>query len=88
MSEVTDMVMPILRKIQDEIAGTRRSLEAKINDVGETTLKVAERLDKVEAYLTYSLGTISRQGVDLEELVAWKREVDARVAALETARRG
>ena len=82
MSEVTDLVMPVLRKIQNELA----SLRAKVNDVAETTLRSEQRLEALETYTTYDLGMIGRHAVELEEVRALRRGIQARVAALETSR--
>jgi hypothetical protein len=49
MPEPTDAVLPILRRIQGDLAETRRELGRKIDSN-------AERLEAIEGYLAYELG--------------------------------
>jgi cob(I)alamin adenosyltransferase len=56
MPEPTDAVLPILQRIQSDLADARRSLEAKINNVAEMTLHNSEKLEAIEGYVTYQMG--------------------------------
>ena len=50
MSEVTDVVLPILQRIQADVADVKREVNG-----------LTERMDKIESYVTYSLGVISQK---------------------------
>jgi hypothetical protein len=52
MSEVTDIVLPILKGIQSDIADLKRDAGALKGDVGG----LAERMDAFEDYFTYTMG--------------------------------
>ncbi|MEX0852535.1 MAG: hypothetical protein WD036_04525 [Bauldia sp.] len=72
MVEPTDAVMPILKRIQSDVADVKRSQ-------GEH----GEKLDAIEGYLTYSLGITQRHVADIESLKEQIAEVRRRIAALE-----
>ena len=55
MSEVTDIVVPILQRMQTDLGDLKRKVET-----------MSDRLDKIEDYVTYSLGVISQQKVDID----------------------
>jgi peptidoglycan hydrolase CwlO-like protein len=79
MSEITDLVMPILRRIQAEIGELKR-------DIGELKRKVdalENRMDKIESYITYSLGLISQNKADIDRQGRSLLEPARRVETLE-----
>ena len=52
MSEINDLVLPVLKKIQSDLSEVKIDLgEVKI-DLGE----VKQKLDTVEGYVTYHMG--------------------------------
>jgi hypothetical protein len=53
MPEATDAVLPILRRMQESLAETRRELGRKIDSH-------SEKLDSIEGNLVYQLGLSSR----------------------------
>jgi hypothetical protein len=55
MSEVTDVVVPILQRIRADIGELKRKVET-----------MSERLDKIESYVPYSLGLISQNKADID----------------------
>ena len=52
MVEPTDAIMPILQRIQADIATLTRKIEAQ----GEILAQHSEKLSAIEGYLTYQLG--------------------------------
>lgn len=66
MSEVTDIVVPILQRLQVDMADVKRELTG-VN--GELT-GVNQRLDALEGYVTYSMGLNERSRFDIQRLQA------------------
>ena len=56
MSEIHDLVMPILQKIQTDL--TR--LDGKIDNVAEEQLRQGEKLDVIEHYMIFHMGLKGR----------------------------
>ena len=79
MSEVTDIVLPILQRIQTELADLKRqviSLDGRVDAMSES-------FAKIESYITYSLGLISQNKADLDRQGRALLEIGRRVEALE-----
>jgi hypothetical protein len=68
MSEVTDLVMPILQRIQQDLSDTRKGLEAKINDVSEKQLEQGETLEELKRYMTFHMGFTMRHASDIQDI--------------------
>jgi hypothetical protein len=81
MPAPTDAVMPILWRIQEDLAETRRELGRKIDSH-------SEKLDSIEGYLVYQLGLNSRDRADIQPLQAKTKAMEKRVTALERPPRG
>jgi hypothetical protein len=79
MPEPTDVIVPILQRIQADVADTKREV------AGNTTLltRQGERLEAIEGYLTYQLGITGRTVADIEALKADVAAIKKRVEALE-----
>jgi len=71
MVEPTDAIMPILQRIQTDVATIARDLAALARKVDAHTGK----LDAIEGYLTYQLGISSRTIADVETLKSDIREI-------------
>jgi hypothetical protein len=52
MTEITDLVMPILKKLQANMS----ALEARSVDISEKVLENSEKIDDMKNYLTYHMG--------------------------------
>ena len=79
MSEVTDIVVPILQRLKTDVGDLKR-----ISDKLEALVEaMADRLDKIESYVTYSLGLISQNKADLDRQGRSLLEVARRVETLE-----
>jgi chromosome segregation ATPase len=64
MSEVTDIVVPILQRLEADMADVKRELV-------ETNGKIdglSTRMDKFEGYLTYSMGLNERSRFDIQRI--------------------
>lgn len=77
MSETTDLVLPILKAMQSELA----ALRAKLDDVASAQLAQGDRFDKLEGYITYHMGQTFQHTADMRKDVL---DLKKRVAALET----
>lgn len=82
MSEVTDVVVPILRTIQADLSG----LDKKVDKVDGKVDGLAERMGAFEGYFTYTMGLTSRNTSDIETVRQDMAEMKERLAALENAR--
>ena len=72
MAKPADAVMPVLRRIQADLA-----------DVKRTQAEHGEKLDAIEGYLTYNLGITERHTADIEKLKEQWADIKRRVATLE-----
>jgi hypothetical protein len=79
MVEPTDAILPMLQRIQADIAALTRKVEAQ----GEVLAQHSEKLDAIEGYLTYQLGISSRTVADVEKLKKDILEIKKRVEVLE-----
>ena len=80
MSEIHDLVMPVLQKIQTDL--TR--LNGKLDNVAEEQIKQGEKLDAIEHYMIFHMGLTTQQKADIEALQADMANVKQRLAALES----
>jgi hypothetical protein len=62
MVEPTDAILPILQRIQTDVATLARDVASLNRKVDSQT----EKLDAIEGYLTYQLGITSRTIADVE----------------------
>ena len=83
MPEPTDAVLPILRRIQENLADTRRELGRKIDGNTAILANHSERLEAIEHYLTYELGLTTRAKADIRAIQAEMKVVKKRLTALE-----
>ena len=83
MAEPTDVALPILRRIQADVAETRPELARKIDKNSGTLARHTEQLETIEGYLTYELGLSARARADIQALQAEIRTVKKRLAVPE-----
>lgn len=62
MSEVKDLVMPMLKGIQGKLTG----VESKLNEVAATTQKTAEKVEELEGLITFHLGLTTGHTSDIQ----------------------
>jgi chromosome segregation ATPase len=87
MSEVTDLVMPVLQKIQGELAEVKRDL-ADVKRVqaehSQRFEQIDNRFEDMEIYLAYATGIETQNKQDLRKVKDEIRNVKKRLEALET----
>jgi hypothetical protein len=64
MSEVTDLVLPILQRMQSEMSGLR----AKVDDIAERQLEQGEMLEEMKGYMTFHMGITMQHMSDLADI--------------------
>jgi hypothetical protein len=79
MPEPTDAVLPILRRIQGDLADTRQVLGRHT----EMLERQGEKLESIEGYLTYELGMSTRARADIQAIQTEIKVIRKRLAALE-----
>jgi predicted homoserine dehydrogenase-like protein len=79
MSEIHDLVLPVLQRIQTDL--TR--LNGKLDNVAEEQLKQGEKLDAIERYMIFHMGLTTQQKADIEAPQGDMADVKKRLAALE-----
>ena len=81
MSEVTDLLMPILR-IQADVADLKRDMAAVRQALGEHTQKFEGR----EIYTAYETGLGTQNKADLQAIKKTIKGMEQRLSSLETTR--
>ena len=82
MPEPIDAILPILQRIQVDLAETKRDLGGKIDILSGKVDAIAERMDAFEDYFTYTMGLTQQNKADIarvsSEFKALKASVEAR----------
>lgn len=73
MSEVTDLVMPVLQKIQSDLAEVRR-----------VQAEHSQQLEDIEIHLAYATGLASQSKADVQSVKSEIRSIKQRLEGLET----
>lgn len=71
MSEVTDLIMPVLGKIQSNLA----ELRGEVTEVRGDVRGIAERMDAFEGYFAYTMGLTARNTADIEAVREGMKEM-------------
>ena len=79
MAEPTDAIMPILQRIQSDIADVKRDLGGKIDSVSGQVHEITERMDAFEDYFTYTMGLTQQNKADIKRLSSQIKELQAKV---------
>lgn len=74
MSEVTDLVMPVLQKIQQELS----SLRGKVDDIAERQVEQGETLDDLKRYVTFHMGITMQHASDISDIKTRLAAIEAR----------
>lgn len=74
MSEVTDLVMPVLQKIQQELS----SLCGKVDDIAERQVEQGEALDDLKRYVTFHMGITMQHASDISDIKTRLAAIEAR----------
>ena len=73
MAEPTDTILPILQRIQTDIAALRKSFAAQ-----------EEKLREMNGYLSFNLGITARHTFEIEDLRKEGEAIKQRLRSLET----
>ena len=83
MSEPIDAMMPILQRIQADLAETKRDLGAKIDKLAEQVSAATVTLEAIQRYFIYQLGMTSRNEADIEHIHEEIKAMVAQISVLE-----
>jgi hypothetical protein len=75
MSEVTDIIVPILQRIQADIG----DLKHKVDLLTERMDHMTERMDAFEDYFTYTMGLTQQHTLDIKRLRTEVAAIKARL---------
>jgi DNA-directed RNA polymerase subunit F len=87
MSEVTDLVMPVLQKIQADLAEVKRvqaEHSERFERIDERFEQIDHRFEDMEIYLAYATGIETQNKQDLRKVKDEIRNVKKRLETLET----
>lgn len=79
MPEPNDAIMPILQRIQADLAEVKRDTAAHRVE----TAKNGETLEAIQHYFVYQLGLTSKNGADIDLIQEQIKAMEARISALE-----
>jgi hypothetical protein len=68
MSEVTDIVVPILQRIQADLSELKRDLSETKQGLGGKIDVLTERMDTFEDYFTYTMGLTEQNKADIRRM--------------------
>ncbi len=78
MPEPTDVIMPILQRIQADVAGVKKDIadvkgdvqrvDGKVDGVSSQVAALSSRMDTFETYFTYTLGLTQRHAIDIKQI--------------------
>jgi chromosome segregation ATPase len=79
MSEVKDLVMPFLQRMQADLADVKRDL----TEMKKVQAEHTEKFEEIEIYLAYATGLASQNKADVQSVKAEIRTIKQRLEALE-----
>jgi len=84
MPEPTDLIMPVLQRIQADIADVKKDVQkvdGKVDALSIDVRAISGRMDAFEGYFTYTMGLTQQNKADIarvsSELKALKNRTDA-----------
>ncbi len=81
MPEPTDAIMPILQRIQADLAELKREQAEHRAE----TAKNGETLEAIQHYFVYQLGLTGKNGADIDFIQEQIKAMEARLSALEAS---
>ncbi|MCJ2060849.1 hypothetical protein MKL09_30555 [Methylobacterium sp. J-048] len=81
MSEVTDLVLPVLQRMQSDLAEVRRDVAA----IKSTLTGHTEKLEELEIYVAYETGLGTQTKADLQSIKRTIKAMEQRLSALESS---
>lgn len=79
MAEAVDVIVPILQKIQSDIAETRRDLGGRIDRLSSQVGSLVDRMEIFENYFTFTMGLTSQNKADIAQVSSELKALKARV---------
>lgn len=79
MSEITDVVLPILQRIQADIAG----LKSDVTDLKGDTQDSREILERMQGYVTFTVGLHGENRADIQAIQSEITDLKQRLAVIE-----
>jgi len=83
VAETEDSVLPILRRIQTDLADLKRETRDGFSELRGSIRDLSERMDSFEGYFTYQMGLTSRNQMDIKKIQSDMRTLTARIDKLE-----
>ena len=80
MSEIKDMVMPMLQSIHTE----QRAMRARVDGISENVAEIKDDVDAIKGYMTYQMGLTTQQQSNLDDIRKDINDLKRRMAVLET----
>jgi hypothetical protein len=68
MPEPIDAILPILQRIQADVAETKRELGGKIDVLSKGVDAISERMNAFEDYFTYTMGLTQQNTADIKRM--------------------
>jgi uncharacterized alpha-E superfamily protein len=79
MAEPIDAILPILQRIQADLADLKRDHTAHREETSQNT----ETLEAIQRYFVYQLGMTTKNEADIETIQTQIKTMEERIAALE-----
>jgi septal ring factor EnvC (AmiA/AmiB activator) len=82
LSEVTDLVLPLLQRMQSDLSELKRDMAA----VKATLAQHSEKFEELEIYTAYETSLGTQNKADLQAIKKTIKAMEQRLHALETSR--
>ena len=82
MSEVTDLILPVLQRMQGDLSEIKRTLAQH----GEILESHSQKLEELEIYTAYETGLGSQNKADLQVIKKTIKAMEQRLSVIETVR--
>jgi hypothetical protein len=79
MSEITDIIVPILQRIPADLAEVKRDLLDTKRGLGAKIDNLTTRMDDFEGYFTYTMGLTQQNNAGIQRLRADVAAIKARL---------
>ncbi|MGL5114925.1 MAG: hypothetical protein ACRC7C_06325 [Beijerinckiaceae bacterium] len=84
MSEIKDIVMPMLQKMQLDMATNFRRIDGKITNISENVAEMKDELDTIKGYITFSMGLTTQHQSAIADFRKEMADMKRRLAELES----
>lgn len=84
MPEPTDAIMPILQRIQADIADVKKDVQrvdGKVDGVSGQVAALSKRIDAFEDYFIYTMGLTQQNTADIKRMRSEIDAINSRLAA-------